>query len=892
MKYELNHDAVAKQIFEKASGDMKARRKVEQFVKDNYERYLSRQVLMTQEQLEEIRPLREALNLSAGEKDFIEKCENALKAAQKRRIAIVLSVMAILTVLASLALWQWRKLEQLKRISEPGRLALLAKQQLSAFNFNDAFNLTQEALEGDPENNIAKDIQSQIFHRSFDNTLLTPLCTNSVQEKLAVIKAVLNTEGSLMALLEVDSTVKIFDITNEILLKGVVQDCDTTFKPIFSPDNTHILTLKSDSILQISGFDGSDAHLLRGHTEFISGALFFSNDTIITWSNDKFIKMWNAQGQFLKDIGQHSDFVKSVEISNDKMHILSTDESREAIIWSLNKNETEFRINHLTNLNTATFRNNDSILLISPEGIEMWSRKQHKEMVKPLPLILDRISNATFSKQGDNLFYLSLSTLSCTYITHIHQFFDFFGGDSKKKIEIIKAYRQINNIHNIEPSDFLRDLNMIDTPSINVEKVGLFNSSYVWTIGEGSNEVCLRDSTGNLLAIMTHPTPPDGVEIAAQSMVAVTYSYDGYVKVWKNNAIRLTPVIGIVNHSNLGFTYAVHFTPDSRRIVTTGQLSPMVWYNTDAYLQKTFYDFYTEGVAFSPTEQWMVAYPYSGEAAIFDSLGQIVKKLTFNEQPKGIQYAPDGMHFLMYGSKKVGVWHKNGDILSDTINHQDEIMDAIFTPDSKHILTLSRDSFLSEWTLEGTLVRHIVEHERNLSVEFSPDGKTILTGSSDGFTKLRDYATGKILQQYSNEKNYIQSAQFFPDGKKILTLYSDNHSAIISEDGKPLYQKLFGGKLATVTFLNQGKYLLAMTSDAIELWTADNQRLTNYLKINEHAEKPTFSTAVSKDGKRFFIAFDNGTARQYYTPEGIADWLKKHPAMRFLDIEKERYAIR
>lgn len=890
MKYELNHDAVAKQIFEKASGDMKARRKVEQFVKDNYERYLSRQVLMTQEQLEEIRPLREALNLSQGEKNFIEKCENALKSAQRRRIIIISSIIIALTLLASIAAYQWYKAAQQQRIAEAGRLALLAQQQLSAYNFNDAFNLTQESLERDPDNNIAKDIQSRIFHRASDNTLLTPLCINTLQEQSAVIKTSLNTEGSLMALLEADSTVKVFDITNNVVLRGIVPDCNTRFKPLFSPDNTHILTLKSDSILQISSFDGSDAHLLRGHTEFISGALFFNNDTIITWSNDKFIKMWNAQGQFLKDIGQHSDFVKSVEISNDKVHILSTDESREAIIWSLDDNETEFRINHLSNLQTATFWNSDSIFLFGSEGIETWSRKQHKEIVKPLPLVVNSISNATFSQQGDNLLFHNTDESTYTYIYNIHRYFEFFGGSSKEKAEFIKTLQKVDNMRSFQPSDFLSA--MIFKPTVEIDKVGFFNDNYVWTIGEGSNEVCLRGASSSLLAVMTHPTPPDGVEISARNMVAITYSYDGYVKVWKQNATNLNSLYGMMINSTVGASSAVHFTPDNRRIVTTGQLSPMIWYSADGHLQKTFYDFYTEGVAFSPTEQWTVAYPYSGEAAIFDSLGQIVKKLTFNEQPKGVHYSPDGNHFLMFGSKKVSVWYKNGDILSDTISHQDEIMDAIFTPDSKHILTLSRDSLLSEWTLEGSLVRHIIEHERNLSVEFSPDGKTILTGDSESFTKLRDYATGKTLQQYGNEKSYIQSAQFFPDGKKILTLDSENHSAIISQDGKPLYQKLFGGKTATVTFLNQGKYLLAITSDAIELWTTDNQRLTNYLQINERAEKPTNSTAVSKDGKRIFIAFDNGTARQYYTPEGIADWLKQHPAMRFMDVEKERYSIR
>ncbi len=889
MKYELNHDAIAKQVFEKATVDMKARRKVEQLVKTHYELYLKRQALMTQEQLEEVRPFRQALNLSNEEKDFVEKSEKALAAAQKRKFIITLSIIATLAIMGAFAAWQWYKSAQQQRIAEAGRLALLAQQQLSAYNFNDAFNLAHESLVRDPYNNIAKDIQSRIFHRSFDN-LLTPLATATFQEKSAVLNATLNTEGSLLALTESDSTVKVFDVSEETILRGSVLGCDTTFKPVFSPDNTKILTLKSDSILQISRFDGTEAVLLRGHSAYIRGASFFNTDTLFTWANDGFIKMWNTQGQFLKDIGKHTGFVKSVEISKDSIHILSTDENGNAVIWSLNENETEFSITHLTNLQAACFWNQDSILLFGSEGIETWSRKQHKPIVRPLPLVINgRIGNISFSKEGDNLLYVNEDDFTYTCVSRIHQYFDFFGGNAREKAKSMKMLQQMDNMRSFEPSDFLRS--MIFKPTANVEKAGFFNGSYVWTVGEGSNEVCLRNIGGSILAVMTHPTPPQGVEITDRNFVGVTYSYDGYVKIWKNNATQLASLVGIVNDQTVGASAAVYFTPDNRRIVTTGQMSPMKWFSADGQLQKTFYEFYTEGVAFSPTAQWTVAYPYSGEAVIFDSLGQIVKKLAFDEQPKGVHFAPDGAHFLMYSGKKVGIWNSNGDLQSATISHKDEILEAIFTPNSKNILTLSRDNKLSEWTLDGILVRNIIDNERNISVEFSPNGKTILTGGNDGFVKLRDYQSGNLLRQLGGEKSYIHSATFFPDGKKILTLDGENHSAIVSTDGKPLYQKLFGGKFATAQFMNEGKYLLVMSSDAIELWTADNHRITTYQQIHEREEKPTFSTAISKDSKRILVAFDNGTAKQYLTPEGIADWLKQHPDMRFMTIEKERYAI-
>jgi WD40 repeat protein len=890
MKYELNHDAIAKQVFEKATVDMKARRKVEQLVKNNYELYLKRQALMSQEQLEEIRPFRQALNLSQAEKDFVEKSEKALAAAQKRKFIITLSIIATLAIMGAFAAWQWYKSVQQQRIAESGRLVLLAQQQLSNYNFNDAFHLAQEALVRDPKNNTAKDIQSKIFHRSFDNGL-TPLSTASFQEKSGVINATLNTEGSLLALTESDSSVHVFDISQEATLKTTITDCDTTFKPVFSPDNKVILTLKNDSILQINRLDTLGVVLLRGHTAYIRGAQFLNIDTLFTWGNDGDIKMWDIKGQLLQDIGHQADFVISVEISSDSIHLLSTDEGGKATIWSLKENEDKFEIMHLSNLQAARFWNKDSILLFGSEGIETWSRKQKKPIVMPLPLADSKyMKDVSFSPDGDNLLFINNlgNAYRYTCVSRIHQYFDFFGGNSRQKAKYMKVLRQMDNMSNFEPADFLHSMTF--SPTANVEKAGFFNGSYIWTIGEGSNDVYLRQMNGSPLAVMAHPTPPLGVEITARNLVAVTYSYDGYVKIWKNNAIHLTSLVGITQDRENGASAVVYFTPDNRRIVTTGFQSPMKWYSADGQLQKVFYDFNADGVAFSPTEQWIVAYRDSSDAAIFDSLGQIVKKIAF-ETPKAVHFSPDGAHFLMYSSKTVGIWNNNGDLQSDTIFHLDEIFDALFTPDSKHILTLSRDSLLSEWTLEGKLVRNIASNERNLSIEFSPDGKTLLTSGSDGFIRMRDYKTGNLIRQLGGEKNYIQSANFFPDGKKILALDADNHSMILSTEGKQLYQKLFGGKLSVTEYLNKGAYLLLTSSEAIELWSADNRRIITYQQILEREEKPNFSLAISKDSKRILIAFDDGTAKEYLTPEGIADWLKGHPTMQFMPIEKTRYAI-
>ncbi len=887
MKYELNHDVVAKQVFEKASADMKARRKVELLVKTAHEFYQKRNALMTKEQLEEVRPFRQTLNLSDIELAFIDKSESTLKAAQRRKFLITMGVIVALSVLAGLAIWQWRKAVDRERTAESGRLAISAQQQFSAFNFNDAFNLAQEALAIDPDNLIASEILSQIFHRPFNNRL-TPLSTATIQESKSVTQVNLSEDGHFTAVTLSDSTVKIYDVSKDAQLVGSISACDTRFKTVFSPNNTHILTLKSDSLIQISTLDGKDAVILRGHSEYVSGAIFYNSDTIISWANDGYIKMWSTQGTFLRDIGKQGNFVKSVEISNDRVHLLSIDDGHVAAIWSMNEDELPFQISHLSSLNTATFWNKDSVLLVGSEGVEMWSGKQKREVVRPLPL-QNIGNNAIFSANADNLLYV-VEDSGYTCVTRIHDYFDFFGGNAKQNVKL-KVFQKTNNMKDFEPQGFLKI--MSQKPNVDANKVGFFNVNYVWTISKGSNEVVLRDVLGNPMAVLTHPTPVESVVFTNKNLVAATFSTDGIIKIWKQNATDLMEIVGIVNDRKVGVSTAVYFSPDNKSIVTTGKMSPMKWFDSKGQLSRTFYDFNIEYLAFSPNSESTIALPYIGEPVMLDRLGQTLRKLGINGSFRGVQFSPDGSHFLVYEGKKVSVFTEKGDLVQDKIEVKDTLLSVCFSTDNSHILTASRDSLLSEWDIQGNLVRHIIEHDRSISFELSPDGKYILTGNNDNIAILRDFSTGKIIHQLKGEKpnNYIISTEFLPDGKTILIKDNDNEAVIYDLNGKIVQQNLFNGKLADVFFFHSAQELLIVFKDSYELWTKDNKRITTYGRITQYDAKPTKSVAIAKDDTRFIMAFDDGSARQYLTLKGITEWLKQHPQMRFNDLEKKRYSI-
>ncbi|MEL6673347.1 MAG: hypothetical protein AAFR61_14180 [Bacteroidota bacterium] len=106
MKIELAHDSLAAKIYDKVSLEEKNLRKVEKFIQDRYAFYLSRDVLLTRDELDYIKPYRDQVDISAEQRQFIRKSEAATTRRRRILAAIVAGVFLAISSLAIYSLIQ------------------------------------------------------------------------------------------------------------------------------------------------------------------------------------------------------------------------------------------------------------------------------------------------------------------------------------------------------------------------------------------------------------------------------------------------------------------------------------------------------------------------------------------------------------------------------------------------------------------------------------------------------------------------------------------------------------------------------------------------------------------------------------------------------------------
>jgi WD40 repeat protein len=345
---------------------------------------------------------------------------------------------------------------------------------------------------------------------------------------------------------------------------------------------------------------------------------------------------------------------------------------------------------------------------------------------------------------------------------------------------------------------------------------------------------------------------------------------------------------------------------------------------------------------FSPDGQSVVTSSLDGTVRFWDVAGAeeyaaVLQRpeggLAWAPEQPGLRVSPDGSRGLVAVSKAALLWDAaTGKTVSVLKGHASlgdsplrdrllaEVCDFQFSPDSRRVVTVSRDLYPRRKSEEGedplypfTPVRvwdartgkelfALQGFRRSVrTASFSPDGKRLLTfsdgndqyaivniknegGGSGSGGRLKpkvhvwDAETGKLVHTLLGENAYCDGAQWSPDGRRIFTARTGPKFASQvwdAENGRILHtlegEAADHGPIEEARFSPDGRYLLGFRRSRIQkcelvsVWDAETGK--PHALLAGHQGDVT-SAAFSPDAKSVVTTAADGTARVWDVATG------------------------
>ena len=355
---------------------------------------------------------------------------------------------------------------------------------------------------------------------------------------------------------------------------------------------------------------------------------------------------------------------------------------------------------------------------------------------------------------------------------------------------------------------------------------------------------------------------PDGRRI-------VTTGDDNTARVWDTQSGRLLAEL----QGNGDSLARATFSPDGRRIVTTGDDNTAWVWEIDGGRLLTELKGGITSATFSPDGRLILTASLDKTARVWGSDGRrLLTELKGHEgRLTSATFSSDGRRIVTASDDKTArVWDvETGSKLAELKGHGAIVRDATFSPDGHRILTASEDRTACVWDAEtgGQLLQLKGHHRRVKVATYSPDGRRILTTSAESTARVWDAETGRLLHQLHG-REWIVSASYSPDGRQILIACEDETAQVWDAETGRLVEELTGhaGRLAGAWYSPDGHYLLTASGDQTgRVWDSKARRF--FSELQDHG--PAVShVAYSPDGRHIVTACDDKTARVWEVETG------------------------
>jgi WD40 repeat protein len=577
----------------------------------------------------------------------------------------------------------------------------------------------------------------------------------------------------------------------------------------------------------------------------------------------------------------HAEHVNSAVFSPDGRHILTASEDGFAKLWDQQGNLLR-EFPHVYEVKSAAFSpNGKQILTLAKNIVRLW--EMDGKLVDSDTLQPDYEADlANFSTDGMRILTI------------------FAGSEDEKYRDLIRRLKQENSDAILAPNkqriltvSFAETVRLCDVEEKTLKDTVASNAVTaafssdgkrfltVSVFGDSLSIIRFWNENGNFLGdfkykdkVIKAAFSPDGRQI-------LTASEDHTAKLWDFSQ----PFIHRLPKHGRAVNAAV-FSPDGKRMLTASHDKIARLFDERGNLIDSLeHEGAVTSAVFSPDGKRILTAAKDGAARLWIPDESRAVKLPHQGEVKTAVFSPDGSRILTASLDSTAkLWTANG-APAATLRHPEEVLAAAFSSGGREILTVAKDSTARRWAASGDLIKSFKHGDEVNSAIFSPDGKRILTASDDSTAKL--WEKGGVLMATFKHKSGVKIAAFSPDGRRILT--ASKIVKLWDEQGNLLDSLAHKDAVVnSVVFSPDGKQILTASVDnSARLWNLKGELLAHF---SQHQRKVN-SALFSPDGTRIITASDDGYATIWWTPPAIFAWLKTAPVYRLTRKEEELYEI-
>lgn len=681
----------------------------------------------------------------------------ALKFARRHRVAIVVTMALILTLLGGLATTSYE--------------ARVASQQRDAAIHAQLRSLTQTAAarltEGDVSTAlgiIAEVIQQQGMKASY-----TPEALSVFQEARALDAQVLallghtdrvrslsfSPDGHRIATGSYDKTARIWDVATGRQLRLLRGHTDRVTSVAFSPDGLHVVTASGDHTARIwDAHTGRELMVLSGHRDRVSAAAFaHDGQRIVTASHDGTARIWDAiTGRQLMLLTGHADQLSSAAFAPDGTRIVTGSLDKTARIWEVRSGRQVGLLTGHTGLVTAVTFSPDGrhvATASTDQTARIWDAVTGQQQIMLVTVHPDRVRSVAFSPDGQRLI-----TTSDDKTARI------WDSATGRELMVLSGHTE-----QVSDAAFTPDARLVATASDDT-------TVRIWD-GVMSREI----------KRLVHADIVPSAAFSPDDRRVVTASNDKIGRVWDYPTGR--EVTQLRGHTDLVESAA--FSPDGERVLTaSNDKTVRIW---DALTGREV------GRLVGHTDRvWTALFSHDGQSIVTASsdrtariwnaaTGQQMKLLRgHTDLVSTAVFSPDDMRVVTASDDATArIWDAaTGRQIMILTGHTDQLPSAAFSPDGRRVITSSDDRTARIWdSATGRQIMVLSGHSARLeSATFSADGRRVITASDDKTARIWDAVTGQQLLLLGGHTDAVETATFSSDGERALTASADGTARI------------------------------------------------------------------------------------------------------------------